>query len=74
VAGKTEPKKIVRVSPANASNESYTLQIDISAERIVIGDAQGNELDRYDRKNRAQPGKFGFKGEVGLAIRKADEK
>lgn len=74
VDGKTEPKKLVRVAPAGASSESYTLQIDINAERIIIGDAQGKELDRYDRKNRAEPGKFGFKGEVGLMVKRADEK
>lgn len=74
VDGKSEPKKTVRVAAANAANESYTLQIDISADRIIVSDAKGTELDRYDRKTRAALGKFGFKGEVGLAIKRADEK
>jgi hypothetical protein len=70
VNGKTEPKKVVKAPPAAASGESYTLQIDISPERILIRDTRGNQLDEYPRPNRTEPlGKFGFKGEVSLAIK-----
>jgi hypothetical protein len=72
VAGKTEPNKL-KVPSAATSGESYTLQIEVAPERIVIRDMQGKELDRYQRPNGAAPfGRFGFKGDVALAIRRAD--
>jgi hypothetical protein len=72
VNGKAESKKS-KAPPAAASGESYELQIEISPERIVIRDARGNELDRYPRPNRIEPlGKFGFKGDVALAIKRAE--
>ena len=70
VDGKTEKGKPL---PAPASGGTYTIQIDISAERIVIKDAQGKVLDQYQRPDRTQPpGKFGFKGEVSLAVKKPE--
>ena len=75
VDGKTEPKKVKKLPPAVASGDSYTIQIEIGADQIVIKDAQGNELDRYQRPNRTEPlGKFGFKGDVSLAIKSAQER
>ena len=57
------------------SGDSYTLQIEIAPEQIIIRDSKGKELDRYERPNRTEPvGKFGFKGDVALAIRRADER
>jgi hypothetical protein len=74
VAGKTE-KSGVKVPSAGASAESYTLQIEIAPDRIVIRDMQGKELDRYQKPNGAAPfGRFGFKGDVALAIKRVDER
>ena len=48
---------------------------EIAPDRIVIRDAGGNELDQYQRPNRTETlGKFGFKGDVALAIKRADER
>ena len=70
VDGKAEPK-VKRPAPAG-SGDSYTIQIDIGPSRIVIRDAQGKELDLYPRPNRAEPpGRFGFRGEVALAVKSA---
>jgi hypothetical protein len=72
--GKTESKK-VKLPPAAATGESYTLQIDITQERVIIRDAQGNVLDDYQRPSRAEAlGRFGFKGDVAMAIKKAEER
>jgi len=72
VDGKTESKK-VKLAPGAASGDSYTIQIEIGLDRIVIEDAQGKVLDQYDRSNRAAPlGKFGFKGEVALTVKKLE--
>jgi hypothetical protein len=61
------------VPSAATSGESYTLQIEIAPDRIVIRDMQGNELDRYQKPAGAAPfGRFGFKGDVALAIKKVD--
>ncbi len=66
-------KALPRVKIATGGGESYTLQIDIRPERITIRDAQGKELDQYQRPNPSEPvGKFGFKGDVELAVRKAE--
>ena len=74
VDDKTESKK-VKLPPAAASGDSYTIQIEIALDQIVIKDAQGKELDRYDRPNRAEPlGRFGFKGDVALAVKSAVER
>jgi serine/threonine-protein kinase len=74
VDGRTESKK-VKLPPAAASGESYAIQIEIGPEQIVIKDAQGKELDRYERPNRAEPlGQFGFKGDVALAVKSAVER
>jgi hypothetical protein len=74
VDGKTEPKK-VKLLPSAATGDSYTIQIEVSPERIVIKDGQGNELDRYERPNRTEPlGRFGFKGDVSLAVKRAEER
>jgi hypothetical protein len=74
VDGMTESKK-AKLPPAAASGDSYTIQIEIALDQIVIKDAQGKELDRYDRPNRAEPlGKFGFKGDVALAVKSAVER
>jgi hypothetical protein len=68
-------KNNVKLAPGNVCGETCTLQIEIAPEQIVIRDAKGNQLDRYERPNRTEPvGKFGFKGEVALAIRKVDER
>ncbi len=72
VDGKTESNK-VKLQPGASPGDSYTIQIDISAERIVIKDAQGKVLDEYQRPDRARPlGKFGFKGDVALAVKKTE--
>jgi hypothetical protein len=72
VAGKTESNR-VKAPSGSASAESYTLQIEITPDRIVIKDMQGNELDRYQKPAGAAPfGRFGFKGDVALAIKRAD--
>jgi len=74
VNGKTETFK-VKLAPGAVSGDSYTVQIEIAPEQIVIRDPKGKELDRYERPNRTEPvGKFGFKGEVALAIVKAEER
>jgi serine/threonine protein kinase len=74
VSGKTEFNK-VKVPSATVSGESYTLQFEIAPDRIVIRDARGSELDQYQRPNRTEPlGRFGFKGDVALAIKRADER
>ena len=72
VAGKTESNR-VKAPSGSASAESYALQIEITPDRIVIKDMQGNELDRYQKPAGAAPfGRFGFKGDVALAIKRAD--
>jgi len=72
VDGKPESRK-TKV-PA-ATSDSYTLQIEFGPNRVIISDAQGRELDRYDRPNGAEPlGRFGFRGEVALAVKKAEER
>ena len=72
--GKTETIK-VKLAPGAVSGDSYTLQIEIAPEQIVIRDSKGKQLDRYERPNRTETvGKFGFKGDVALAIKKADER
>ncbi len=74
INGKTETFKTKLASGA-ASGDSYTVQIEIAPEQIVIRDAKGKELDRYERPSRTEPvGKFGFKGEVAFAIVKAEER
>jgi hypothetical protein len=71
--GKTTDGKKVKAPAAALSGDSYALQIEISPDRIVIGDTRGNVLDQYQRPNRVEPlGRFGFKGDVALAIRRAD--
>jgi hypothetical protein len=75
VNGKTLPKADNPLPSGKASGSSYTLQIEIGAEQIVIRDPQGRELDRYPRPNRTAPlGKFGFKGELVMDIKKAEER
>ena len=70
VNGSTTESKPVQLPPAAASAEGYAIQIEIGSDRIVIKDAQGKELDQYQRPNPAEPlGKFGFKGEVGLVVK-----
>ena len=72
VDGKTETNK-VKLQPGASSGDSYTIQIEISQERIVIKDAQGKVLDQYQRPDRSQPlGKFGFRGDLALAVKKAE--
>jgi hypothetical protein len=74
VNGKTETKK-VKLPAVAASADSYTLQIEIAAEVVVIRDEQGSELDRYPRPDRAVPlGRFGFKGDVAMVIKRAEER
>jgi hypothetical protein len=69
VDGKTGPKERKPLPPAAASGQSSAIQIEIGPERIVIEDAQGNELDNYTRPNPAAPlGRFGFKGEAALRM------
>jgi len=69
VDGKALPK----VKVATGSGESVTLQIDIRPDGIIIRNAQGKELDQYQRPNSSEAlGKFGFKGDVALAIRKSE--
>jgi hypothetical protein len=70
VKGSTTESKPVKLPAAAASADSYAIQIDIGTDRIVIKDAQGKELDQYQRPNPAEPlGKFGFKGEMGLVVK-----
>ena len=70
--GNTETSKFNL--PAGASGESYTLQIEMMPEQIVIKDGQGAQLDKYSRPSRAETlGRFGFKGDVSLAVKKAEE-
>jgi hypothetical protein len=72
VDGKPGARKTTPV-PGAASGDSYTIQVEIGLDRIVIKDAQGTVLDQYDRPNRAAPlGKFGFKGEVALTVKKVE--
>jgi eukaryotic-like serine/threonine-protein kinase len=74
VDGKTESTK-VKLPPTAGSGDSYAIEIEIGPDQIVIKDAQGKELDRYQRPNRSEPlGKFGFKGDVALAIKRAEER
>jgi hypothetical protein len=73
VDGRGEPSNKVKLPSGAATGDSYTIQIDISAERIVIKDAQGKVLDQYQRPDRAQPlGKFGFRGDLALAVKKTE--
>jgi hypothetical protein len=66
-------KALPRVKVAAGAGDSYTLQIDIRPERITIRNAQGKDLDQYQRPNPSEaPGKFGFKGDVELVVRKAE--
>ena len=71
VDGKAEQKQgKKKLSAAAASGESYAIQIEIGLDRIIIKDAQGDELDTYQRPNPAQPlGRFGFNGEVALKVK-----
>lgn len=72
VDGKTESKK-AKLPMAVASADSYTLQIEISPDTVVIRDEQGGELDRYQRPDRAVPlGRFGFKGDAALVIKRGE--
>jgi serine/threonine-protein kinase len=58
---------------AAGNSERVTLQIDIAPERIAIRDAQGHELDTYNRPNPREPlGRFGFKGDVALMVKKVE--
>ena len=67
--GKTGPK-VKKPAPAG-SRDTYTIRIEIAQEQIVIRDAQGRELDRFPRPNPAEPlGRFGFKGDAALIIRR----
>jgi hypothetical protein len=66
--GKTKSHK-VQLGSGAISSDSYTIQIDISPERILIKGAQGNPLDLYNRPNPAEAlGKFGFRGQVALKV------
>jgi hypothetical protein len=68
VDGKTVTKQSRKVPPAAATSDSFPIQIDISQERIVVKDNQGNELT-YTRPDPSTPlGKFGFKGDVALKV------
>ena len=59
--------------PVQGAGDSYTLQIEIGPDRIVIRDAQDKKLDQYERPNRGEAlGKFGFKGDVALAVKRAE--
>jgi hypothetical protein len=71
--GKTDARK-VKLPPAAASGHSYAIQFEIGPDLIVIRDAQGRELDLYQRPNSAVLlGRFGFKGDVALSIVNAAE-
>jgi serine/threonine-protein kinase len=68
-------KALPRVKVATGAGESYTLVIDIRPDRITILNAQGKELDQYKRPNPIEAlGRFGFKGDVELVVRKAEER
>jgi hypothetical protein len=70
VGGKEGAKPKAAVS--GASKDSYTLQIEITPERIVVKDEGGKVLDQYNRPNSSEPlGKFGFRGDVALVVRSA---
>jgi len=65
-----KPETTVKRPVATGSAETYTLQIEIAPEALMIRDAQGKELDRYPRADPRQPlGQFGFKGDVELVVR-----
>jgi hypothetical protein len=69
IDGKVVKKGTKKFPPEAAGGESYPIQIEISQELITIKDAEGNELDRYQRPDPSAPlGKFGFKGEVALKV------
>jgi len=68
VGGK--PQTGVKNPVAAGSGETYTLRIEIGRERIIVRDAQGKELDRYERPSPGEPlGRFGFKGDVALVVK-----
>jgi serine/threonine-protein kinase len=67
--GKAQTQVRKRLPPAAAIAESYPIKIEIGPERIVVRDANGDELDAYPRPDPSLPlGKFGFKGEVTLKV------
>jgi hypothetical protein len=62
---------VKKLPPVAANGESYPIAIEIRPERIVVRDAQGNELDAYQRPDPTiLLGKFGFNGEVALKVDK----
>ena len=57
------------------ASETFTIQIEINPEQIVVSDVHGKILDQYARPNRGAPlGQFGFKGEVELVVQRAQER
>jgi hypothetical protein len=62
-----------KMAVPGAARDSYTLQIDINPDRIIVS-GEGRELDRYVRPKASEPlGKFGFLGEVALVVRRASD-
>jgi len=71
VEGKTVSEK--RKLPSPVSGDVYAVVIDINPDRIIIREPQGKVLDQYTRPNTsARLGKFGFKGDVELTLRKVE--
>jgi eukaryotic-like serine/threonine-protein kinase len=54
------------------SLDSFTLQIEISPRRIVVRGQLGRDLDLWDRQNPAPLGKFGFRGDVALKVKRGE--
>jgi eukaryotic-like serine/threonine-protein kinase len=70
--GKTAPKAVT-AALSTPPGDIYTIKIDITRDRIVIKDGQDNTRDEYKRANSGTPlGKFGFKGEVEMVMRKTN--
>lgn len=66
-AGKAEPE--VKISYAADSPIIWKVEIDISADHIIIRERNGKVLDEYKRpKPQAPLGKFGFRGPIALAM------
>jgi eukaryotic-like serine/threonine-protein kinase len=72
IDGKPVPAKH-KLDPSSISGDTYAVQIDITPERIIIRDGAGQVLDNYPRPHSTvKLGKFGFKGEVELTVKKVE--
>jgi hypothetical protein len=53
---------------------SYTFQIELRPDRVTVRGASGELIDEVKRTAPVALGKFGFRGEVALAIQKFEER